>query len=111
LTCFSLCTLGFSVAWWLDSTAGYHVVMSLVLLPLWILSGAMFPGSAGAIELVQRFNPMAYAVSAVRRGLYGGAAPEGSLVAGSSLVVEMLVLGGFCALVVGLATLVIHRRR
>ena len=43
LACFGLCAIGFAVAWWLDSTAGYHVVMSLLLLPLWILSGAMFP--------------------------------------------------------------------
>src|ERR1043165_8552322 len=27
LACFGLCALGFAVAWWLDSTAGYHVVM------------------------------------------------------------------------------------
>lgn len=111
LTCFSLCTLGFAVAWWLDSTAGYHVVMSLVLLPLWILSGAMFPGSAGFIELAQRFNPMAYAVSAVRRGLYGGAAPEGSLLAGSSLTLELTVLSVFTAVVVMTAVRVCHRRR
>ena len=46
LSCFGLCALGFAVAWWLDSTAGYHVVMSVLLLPLWILSGAMFPARA-----------------------------------------------------------------
>jgi len=111
MTCFSLCALGFAVAWWLDSTAGYHVVMSLVLLPLWILSGAMFPGSSGAIELIQRCNPMAYAVSAVRRGLYGGSAPEASLLSGSNVVLELSVLVLFCVVVALAAVRVCHRQR
>src|SRR4029079_8988917 len=39
LTPLALAGLGFTIAWWLDSTQGYHVVMSLVLFPAWILSG------------------------------------------------------------------------
>lgn len=111
LTCFALCTLGFGVAWWLDSTAGYHVVMSLVLLPLWILSGAMFPGASGAIQLIQRCNPMAYAVSAVRRGLYAGDAPAGSLLTGSSFVLEVAVLLGFAALATLFSVRMAYQRR
>jgi hypothetical protein len=37
--------LGFAMAWWIDSTQGYHAVMSVALIPLWMLSGAMFPPS------------------------------------------------------------------
>ena len=43
LACFGLCSIGFAVAWWLDSTAGYHVVMSLLLLPLWIFQARCSP--------------------------------------------------------------------
>ena len=39
----ALTAMGFMIAWALDSIQGYHVVMNLVLFPLWILSGAMFP--------------------------------------------------------------------
>ena len=35
--------LGFAMAWWIDSTQGYHAIMSVALIPLWMLSGAMFP--------------------------------------------------------------------
>ena len=49
LSCFGMCAMGFAVAWWLDSTAGYHVVMSVLLLPLWIVSGAMFPASGNGV--------------------------------------------------------------
>lgn len=92
VTSLSLCTLGFGVAWWLDSTAGYHVVMSLVLLPLWILSGAMFPGGDGVMATIQRFNPMSYAVSIVRRGIYGENLPEGMTLLTGSAVFEIGVL-------------------
>src|SRR5258708_19001386 len=39
----ALTALGFALAWALDSTQGYHAIMSVLLLPMWILSGAMFP--------------------------------------------------------------------
>lgn len=111
LSCFGLCALGFCVAWWLDSTAGYHVVMSVLLLPLWILSGAMFPAQrASWIAWVQRCNPMSYSVSAVRRALYAGALPEGTTVVHSGAL-ELTVLLGFCALTAACSVHLCYRRR
>jgi daunorubicin resistance ABC transporter membrane protein len=74
LTSIGLSSMGFAIAWWLDSTQGYHVVMSVLLIPLWILSGAMFPleGAAGWIRFLMRLNPMAYCVSGIRHALAGG---------------------------------------
>jgi ABC-type polysaccharide/polyol phosphate export permease len=111
LSCFGLCALGFAVAWWLDSTAGYHVVMSVLLLPLWILSGSMFPAPKGSwIDWVQRCNPLSYAVSAVRRALYAGHSPQGSSVIHSGAL-ELAVLLGFAALATALSVQVCYRRR
>lgn len=111
LTCLALCTLGFGVAWWLDSTAGYHVVMSLVLLPLWILSGAMFPASEGVMAWVQRLNPMTYAVSLVRRGIYGDALPEGMTLITQSALVEIGVLVLFLLLSFAWSVRLCYRNR
>lgn len=109
---FGLCALGFAVAWWLDSTAGYHVVMSLILLPMWILSGAMFPAPAsGVLAVIERINPISYAVSAVRRALHGGVAPSGTGIAQASGSYELVVLLAFCAVAASLALFVCHRRR
>src|SRR5262249_41651456 len=74
LTSIGLSSMGFAIAWWLDSTQGYHVVMSVLLIPLWILSGAMFPleGAAGWIRWMMKVNPMAYSVAGIRRGLCAG---------------------------------------
>jgi ABC-2 type transport system permease protein len=111
LACFGLCALGFAVAWWLDSTAGYHVVMSLLLLPLWILSGAMFPAGNAVLTELQRFDPMSYAVSAVRRAMYGGVLPESTGVVGGSTLIELTVLAGFALLAAGLSVQLCYRRR
>jgi daunorubicin resistance ABC transporter membrane protein len=105
-----LSSAGFAIAWWLDSTQAYHVVMSVLLIPLWILSGAMFPaaGAARAIGWVMRINPMAYAVAAIRRGLYGHAAP--GLAANSGLV-ELAVVVGFAFAAVAVAVRVSRMER
>jgi ABC-type polysaccharide/polyol phosphate export permease len=46
-------------------------------------------------------NPMTYAMSAVRRGMYGAELPAGLVPAGSSAALEL----GVCALFAVLATL------
>lgn len=96
-----LSSLGFAIAWWLDSTQGYHVVMSVLLIPLWILSGAMFPTTGGPrwIGWLMRANPMAYAVAGVRRALYGGTAP-GAVASSSAVELGVVWLFALVALVV-----------
>ena len=39
----ALTALGFLIAWRMDSTQGFHAIMSVFLLPMWLLSGAFFP--------------------------------------------------------------------
>ena len=110
LSCLALCSIGFAVAWWLDSTAGYHVVMSLLLLPLWIISGAMFPMNSGWLGIAAALNPMSYAVTAVRRGLYGSQLPA-ALAQGHTPGVELAVLAAFTLVAGAIAITVCQRRR
>ena len=65
---FALTGLGFVLAWMLDSTQGFHAVMNLLLFPMWLLSGAVFPqtGASEWIRYVMLVNPMTYGVSALR---------------------------------------------
>src|SRR5688572_11150285 len=39
----AMTALGFVIAWRMDSTQGFHAIMSVFLLPMWLLSGAFFP--------------------------------------------------------------------
>ncbi|MBZ0156252.1 MAG: ABC transporter permease [Alphaproteobacteria bacterium] len=67
LGCAGLTGVGFTIAWALNSTQGYHAIMSVVLLPLWVVSGAMFPvGKIAWLRVVMTVNPMSYIVSGVR---------------------------------------------
>lgn len=80
---FGLTGLGFFFAWWLNSVQGFHSVMNVVLMPMWILSGAVFPadGAAGWVKGVMSFNPLTYGISAYRHYL----APAGVQVTGPSI--------------------------
>jgi len=71
-----LAALNFAAAWILNSTQAYHGFMSVLLLPLWILSGAMYPHPGeGWLEMVMTLNPLTYAVDGIRLALSGGGAP------------------------------------
>src|SRR5690606_27442761 len=48
LTAIAVIGLGLSAAWWVDSTAGFHGVMNMLLMPMWLLSGALFPVEGAA---------------------------------------------------------------
>src|SRR5256714_7621098 len=43
LISFALTALGFVIAWRMDSTQAFHAIINLFLIPLWLLSGALFP--------------------------------------------------------------------
>lgn len=105
-----LCAIGFAFAWWLDSTAAYHGVMSVLLMPLWILSGAMFPMTSGPswMRTVVALNPLSYSASGVRRALGGGVLP--SSLAHSSPALELVVALGLAAFGVAVATWVSSRQ-
>jgi ABC-2 type transport system permease protein len=115
LTAVGLSALGFALAWWIDSTQGYHAIMFVLLIPMWVLSGAMFPttGANRWLSIAMRLNPMAYCVAGVRRALAGprlGALLDGPVgVAGSSTLRELAVVTLFAIAAVALATWVIGR--
>src|SRR5438552_13583736 len=68
LVSFALTALGFAIAWPMDSTQAFHAIINLFLIPLWLLSGALFPlaGASGWIRLLMRINPLPYRVEALR---------------------------------------------
>lgn len=112
LTSVGLAALGFALAWWLDSTQGYHAIMFVLLIPLWVMSGAMFPlsGASSFLGAAMRWNPLAYCVAGVRRGLAGGQLGDAVGVAGSSAARELAVVAGFAVLALALATWMVSRR-
>jgi ABC-2 type transport system permease protein len=73
LVAFSLTALGYIIAWKTDSTQGFHAIMNLFLIPMWLLSGSVFPASGAPAWLrsVILINPLTYGLAAVRWLIYG----------------------------------------
>jgi len=69
---FGLTALGLCIAWRMTSTQGFHAIMNLFLMPMWFLSGALFPesGAWGGLQWVMRANPLRYGLVALRRAMY-----------------------------------------
>ena len=65
LISFALTGLGFAIAWKMDSTAAFHGIMMLLLVPMWMVSGALFPMATahGWVKAIMWINPMTYSVS------------------------------------------------
>ncbi|QDV18240.1 Daunorubicin/doxorubicin resistance ABC transporter permease protein DrrB [Gimesia panareensis] len=65
---FSLTALGYLIAWPMESTQGFHAIMSVFLMPMWLLSGSFFPaGDSGWLSWIIRGNPLTYGVTGLRR--------------------------------------------
>ena len=96
LVAFGLCGLGFCIVWRMDSVQGFHAIMSVVLMPMWLLSGAFFPakGLDPWLAWLLRLNPLTYGVSALRSVFLKG---------DGSLPLDLLVSGLFAAAMFGLA--------
>ena len=106
LVSFALTSLGFAIAWPMDSTQAFHAIINLFLIPLWLLSGALFPlsGASGWLRLVMRLNPLTYGVEALRNLLY----PQSPAVL--PLPDSIAALALFTILIFGLCFFRVNRR-
>jgi ABC-2 type transport system permease protein len=104
LISFALTALGFAIAWPMDSTQAFHAIINLFLIPLWLLSGAMFPISGASLWLrvLMRINPLTYGVEALRELLY----PTHQ----KSLAASLATLVLFSLFMFGLSFVLVNRR-
>lgn len=102
LTSTAVISLGLALAWWINSIAGFHGVMNLVLLPLWALSGALFPAekATGWLRAAVSVNPLHWCTRALAK----------SLDVGSSSLWHWFGMLLFAATMFGLAWSVMSRR-
>jgi ABC-2 type transport system permease protein len=110
LISFALTALGFTIAWRLDSTQAFHAIINLFLIPLWLLSGALFPlsGASGWIRALVLANPLTYGVEALRAALFSGMATTST---GLSVALSLGILAAFSLLMFAAALVMASRRR
>jgi ABC-2 type transport system permease protein len=93
-----LTALGFLFAWRMSSTQGFHAIMNLLLIPLWMLSGAFFPleGASGWMQVIMRLNPLYYITALFQKTFFLGSAI--TLPAGPAPWISIVVLAALFVL-------------
>ena len=110
LVAFGLTGLGFMIAWPMESTQGFHAIMNLFLIPMWLMSEALFPAVGAPVWLrwIMRLNPATYGVAAVRAMFY----PDVRAVTGGSppsLFLSLTIVILFAALTLVVSTAMTSR--
>lgn len=112
----ALTALGVMFAWPMESTQGFHAIMNLVLMPLWLLSGAFFPiplpdgqspWGQWVMHWVMRLNPMSYIMAGLRRMIGGAVETEGLWL--PTLMTSWLVTVAFLVLTIVAAGWIVLR--
>lgn len=99
--------MGLAFAWPMDSTAGYHAVMNLLLMPMWLLSGAVFPveTATGPVKWLMLANPLTYGQTLFTFWWTAGATPAPP----GGVAVSLGVTAGSALLALFAATRVANR--
>ena len=98
----ALAGLGICIAWRMDSTQGFHAIMTSFLMPMWLLSGTFFPpgGTPKWLAIVIACNPLTYGVALLRHALYLGnpaataALPSPLLCLGATIAFALATVAG-----------------
>jgi len=110
LLTFGFVSLGLTIASFIQNLESYGVVVSFVNLPLFFLSGALFPvrgdNIPGWLQTVSAFNPLTYGVDALRQVALGhGWEPL------FPLYFDLMIVVLFDVVMMVIGTLVLSRRK
>jgi ABC-2 type transport system permease protein len=101
LITFGLVALGLTIASFITDLESFGVIQSFINLPLFFLSGALFPlqGLPEWMQVVSRANPLTYGVDALRTVILGGAWQPVQ-----PLFVNLAVIGVFDVVMIAIGT-------
>jgi ABC-2 type transport system permease protein len=102
LISFTLTGLGFAIAWPMESTSGFHAIMNLLLVPMWMVSGSLFPMATahGWVKAIMWVNPLTYSIALLNHTLrlpYAAPGAVVSLVVTAAFGLALLLAAGFMA--------------
>ncbi|MBR9979038.1 MAG: ABC transporter permease, partial [Bacteroidetes bacterium] len=106
----TLTGLGFLISWSMSSTQGFHAVMNLLLLPLWLLSGAFFPpeGTSDWLAAIIQLNPLYYVTALFQKAFFLGSGI--AMTEGPPILVSVIVFAAFFSLVFILSLRVVRQK-
>ena len=112
LISFGLVSIGLTIASFMGNLEGFGAIQTFVNLPLFFLSGALFPLKGGALPAwltdVAAWNPLTYGVDALRHVMLGSAAAPLAI---QPLWVDLGAVGLFDAIMVVVGTWAFSRMK
>ena len=97
---FGLSAFGVAIASRMKSMQGFQVVMNFLMMPMFFLSGALFPlvGLPLWMTVLTRLDPASYGIDPIRRTILGQAAERTAMTIGDQIVpigIEALIVLAF----------------
>lgn len=110
LITFGIVSIGLIIAFLIESLESFGVVQSFINMPLFFLSGALFPVSGPTVPewltTASKLNPLTYGVDALRTIILGGAWQPIN-----PLYINLAILGVFDIAMIALGTIVFSRTK
>lgn len=92
-------SMGIAIASRMEDMQGFQLIMNFVVMPVFFLSGALFPINSlpTALKAIVYLNPLSYGVDGMRYGLLGASTfnPLVSFAVLSVFTIAMIILGGY----------------
>lgn len=111
LAAIAVTSMGLALAWWVNSPEGFHGVMNIILMPMWLLSGAFFPAHGASVWMnaLMAINPLRWTTDAIRAGVTPGApTPVVAWIVAVGFALGMLAFAGA---IVGRSTIAAQPRK
>ncbi len=110
LVSLAITSFGLFVASYLTSLEGFNVIMNFIVLPMFFLSGALYPIDAlpAPLKLLSFVNPLCFGVDAFKHALLDG---NGRLASEIPLIVDVAFLVVFSAVFIAAAAISFERRK
>ncbi len=88
----SFVSIGIAIASKVESMEGFQMIMSFLIMPMFFLSGALYPLNAlpGWLRILTYIDPLTYGIDGLRNAI------QGSSVAHFPILLDLGVLTGFC---------------
>jgi daunorubicin resistance ABC transporter membrane protein len=96
--------LGLLISSFTDSMEGFNLIMSFIVLPIFLLSGALFPitGLPSWLQVAVYINPLTYGVDALRNIILNEAVLP--------LYVDVIVVAAFAVMMIMISALVFSKK-
>lgn len=112
LVSMALVGLGLLIASRMSSMQGFQMIMNFLVMPLFFLSGALYPlkGMPAWLGTLMRIDPLTYGVDALRHIVYG-VSSMGTLLTQFPLARDLAVTAAFAAILITLSSWAFHNAK